>query len=179
MGSLKHPGRPVHNRLVQPLGVKIRPVNIEGVLNARIVDAIGIFLFDAGANGVKILRHLIGPAHHDVLRDMGIHREGDALHGDTGAGVKIGHIVFRVYPALDLLPAHHAETLFQSLGHSPFGFLHLPAVIGRAVIHEYQCNIPHSASFLSLSQAEFAQHNDACRQGHKARQSQPIRRLIV
>ena len=143
MGPLEHPGRPVHQLFIQFLGVEIGPVHIEGVFDPGVIDAIGILFAQAGADGVKVLRHLIGRLHHNILRDMGVYGKGQPVHWDPGVGVEIGHIVLGVDTGigaaaahhLDLLSADHAETTLQRLRHGGLRLLDLPAVVGRAVIH--------------------------------------------
>ena len=74
---------------------------------------------------------------------MGIGGEGQAIHRDAGIGVEIGHVVLGMDTGIgaaaagDLhrFAADHAQAPLQRLCHGDLRFLHLPAVIGGAVIH--------------------------------------------
>ena len=107
MGALKGPGRTVHHRLIQPLWVKVGPVDVEGVADAGVEDAVGILLFQAGADGVELLRHVKGPADHNVLRQAGVHRQRDAVGGDGGGGAEVGDVVLGVDPGVGAAAARN------------------------------------------------------------------------
>ena len=145
MGPHEHMRRPVQEVLVQALGVEVGPVDVEGVLHPGVVDAVGILLFETGADGVEVLRHLQGLADGDVLRRVGVDGEGQALQGDAALRAEVRDVALGVdagvRPAaarqVDILPRDLAEGLLQRLADGDGVALHLPAVVGGAVIHEF------------------------------------------
>ena len=92
VGAHELAGGPLHHRLVQMLGVEPGPVHIESVAQAGVINAVGVFLFPAGADGVEFHGHLDGPDHHDVVGQAGVDRQGQAVAGDGGGGAEVGHI---------------------------------------------------------------------------------------
>ena len=154
MGALEHPGGTIHHRFIQLLGVEIGAVHVERVLDAGVIDTVGVLLFDTGADGVEIVRHLKGGLDGDILRDMGIDGKGQAIQRNAGIGAEIGHVMLGVDTGvgaaaagqLHRMAADHAETALQRLGHGDLRFLHLPAVVGAAVIHQCQGDIAHRFS---------------------------------
>ena len=105
--------------------------------------------------GKQDYRYMLLPA---IEGQKGIDGKGNAVHGNTGLGTEIGHIVFGMDTGvgaaaanhLDLLAAHHGKTALQRLGHGDLRFLYLPAVVGRAVVHQNQGNVSHLAHHLSV-----------------------------
>src|SRR5699024_701736 len=96
VGAHEVGGGPLHDGLVQPLGIEPGAVDIKRIPDAGIVDPVGVLLFQAGADGVEFIRHLGGLDHHDVVGQAGVHRQGDPVAGDAGGGAEIGHVDLRV-----------------------------------------------------------------------------------
>ena len=148
-------GRPVQKFLVQPLGVKICPVYIKWILDPRIVNAVSILFFQAGADGVEILRHLQRLADGNILRRVGIDGKGQPLQRDAALRAEIGDVPLRVNAGVRAAAAGemHRRTgnllqrLLQRLTDRNSVLLHLPAVVGRSIIHQFQCDITHIGSF--------------------------------
>ncbi len=130
----------------------------------RIVDLIGILLAGAGANGVEIVRHLPRRGHCDVRRELTVDRIGDAVDGDARVGAEIRNIDAcvnaRVRPAaashVNRVADHARRSLFHGLPDGALGFLHLPTMVGRAVITQGQRNIPHRQSLLFIIRSSAA-----------------------
>ena len=92
VGAHKLVCRRLHDPFIQMLGIKPGAVDIKRVLQPGIVDLVGIFLPDTGADGIEILMDFKSLRHHDVTGKMGIHGIGQPLHWDGGGGAEIGHI---------------------------------------------------------------------------------------
>ena len=148
-------GRLVQKFLVQTLGVEIRPVDIKWILHPGIVNAVSILLFQAGADGVEILRHLQRLADGNVLRRVGVDGKGQPLQGDAALRAEIGDVPLRVNAGVRAAAAGEVhrrasdllQRLLQRLADGDGVFLHLPAVVGRSIIHQFQCDITHIGSF--------------------------------
>ena len=138
-------GRPVQKFLVQPLGIEVGPIDIKGVFEPGVIDPVGVLLFQARADGVEVLRHLPGGLHGDVLRRVGVDGEGQPVHGDAALRAEVGDVPLRVDAGVG--PAAAGEVhrlsgdllqgLLQRLTDRGGVFLHLPAVVGGAVVHEF------------------------------------------
>ena len=145
MGPHKHMGGLVQKVLIQPFWVKVGPVHVEGIFEAGVVNAVGVFLFDAGADGVEILPHLHRLPDGDVLRGVGVDGVGHPVNGDAALRAEIGHVPLRVDPGVrpsaarqvDRPPADLGDGLLQGLADGGGVFLHLPAVVGGAVVGEF------------------------------------------
>ena len=146
-------GRAGHHRLVQAFGVKIRPVYKKGVADPGVIDLIGVLLFQAGADGVKPLRHLARGDHYDVLRQPGVKGQRHPLAGDGGDRAEVGDIDPRVHPRVrppgtgkaDRMSHHLAHRLLQCLLDGGGILLYLPAVVGGADVHQLQGDIARRA----------------------------------
>ena len=144
MGANKLCRRPGHDILVQVLGVEPGPVDIKRIAQPGVVDAVGIFLPLTGPDGVESLRNTGGLDHHNVLREAGVYRQGKLIQRNPGGGVEVGHVDLCVDPGIrSARPgafyrmAHRGrQRLFQCLRHGHSVFLHLPPVVGRAVVHQ-------------------------------------------
>ena len=71
-------------------------MDIEGIPDAGVEDPVGILLFQAGADGVEVFRHIEGFIDHDVLGEPPVGGQGEAVAGDGGAGAEIGDITLGV-----------------------------------------------------------------------------------
>ena len=144
MGTHEVGGCPGHDGLVQMLGIEPYPVHQKGVADTGVVDAVSVLLFQAGADGVERAAYLAGPDHHDILGQAGIHRQGQPVAGDAGAGMEVGDIGFGMDAgvgaacpgAFDRMAHHLCQSFFQRLLHRDGVFLDLPAVVGGAYIHQ-------------------------------------------
>ena len=145
MGAHEHPRRPVQELLVQVLGVEVGPVDVKRVLEPGVVDAVGVLLLDAGADGVEVLRHLEGLLHRDVLRRVGVDGEGDPVHGNAALRAEVGDVVLCVDAGVGAAATgemHRAAAdvgngLLQGPADGDRVLLHLPPVVGGAVVHEF------------------------------------------
>ena len=152
MGTHKLGSRRLHDALIQMPGIEPGPVHIEGILQPGIVDLIGIFLADAGADGIEVLIHLKGLRHHDIAGQMGIQGIGEPLHRDGRGGPEIRHIAPGVDPRVcaaaagdvDAVAHHLGGSLFHGLCHRGQILLDLPAVVAGAEIGQKQGNVPHT-----------------------------------
>ena len=97
MRALKRPRRRVHHRLVELFGVEVRTVHIKRVLDARIVDAVGVFYFLTREDRVEILRYFKRLAHDDILGRVRVAGKGQALDRDAGIGVEVGNVALGVH----------------------------------------------------------------------------------
>ena len=151
-------GRPVQKFLVQTLGVEICPVDIKRILHPGIVNAVSILLFQAGTDGVEILRHLQRLTDGNVLRRVGVDGKGQALQRNPAFRPEICYVPLRVNAGIRAAAAgkvhRRAGDFFQRpLQRFTDGnrvFLHLPAVVGSPIIHQFQCDITHIGSFSLL-----------------------------
>ena len=157
VGAHKVGGGFLHHSFVQVLGVEPDAVDQKGVADAGVVDAVGVFLLDAAADGVEVLGHFRGLDYHDISRQTGVHRQGKPVAGDGGGGAEVGHIGLRVDAGVSAARAgalyrvadHHGQGPFQGLRYGDVPFLDLPAVVIGAVVHQGQSNVAHSPSFYS------------------------------
>ena len=173
----------LHDGFVQMLGIEPCPVHKERVADAGIINLIGIFLPHAGADGVEAQRDLPRAGHDDVGGQMRVERIGHAVDGDAGLRAEIGHIGARVDPGVRPAAAGHMHRmaddirrgLLQRLRDGAGVFLHLPAVIGRSVIFQKECEIPHASS--QPLQSIAPQDDDAGQHGSAERKRQNIAKL--
>ena len=128
------------------------------IADAGIVDLIDVFLLDARADGIEVLRRGNGVDHGNVRREAGIDREGHAVDRDRAVGAEIGAVALSVHARvraaaadnLDRLAADLRERALEGLGDGDVRLLHLPAVIGRAVILQAQGDVaPHRPNLAS------------------------------
>ena len=118
-------------------------------------NEVGVLLLDAGADGVEVLRHLEGLLHRDVLRRVGVDGKGQPLQRDAALRAEIGDVPLRVNAGVRAAAASEVhrcagdllQRLLQRLADGDGVFLHLPAVVGRSIIHQFQCDITHIGSF--------------------------------
>ena len=151
----EHPRCPVQEFLVQVLGIEVGPVDVKWVLEPGVVDAVGVLLLDAGADGVEVLRHLEGLLHRDVLRRVGVDGEGEPVHGNAALRAEVGDVVLRVDTGVGASAAGEvyraaadvSNGLLQGPADGDRVLLHLPPVVGGAVVHEFQGNVAHKLSF--------------------------------
>ena len=151
MGAHKMLGRPSHHLFVQVFGVEPHPVDQKGVANAGIIDPVSIFFPLAAADGIEVLWHLGCLGDHDISWQAGIDRQRNPVAGNGGSGAEIGHIPFCVDPSIGTagtgafhwMPHYVGQRLFQGFRHGDIPFLHLPAVVGGAVVHQRQSNVAH------------------------------------
>ena len=158
MGADEMLGGPIHHVCVQLLGVEPHPVDQKGIPDAGVVDAVGILFLDTAADGVEVLRHFRCLGDHDVPRQTAVHRQGEPVAGDGGGGAEVGDVALGVNAcvrpsrpgAFDRMADHLGQGLFQGLRDCYVPLLHLPAVVGRAVVHEGQGNVSfHARSLLT------------------------------
>ena len=105
------------------LGVKVRPIDIERVFDAGIIDTIGVFLFLTREDRVEILRHLKRFAHDDILRRVRVDGKRQALDWNARLGMEIGDVALGVHARvraaaadeLDVPAADLREALFHRL----------------------------------------------------------------
>ena len=156
VGAHKLVRRPLHDVLVQALGIEPGPVHIEGVAQAGVIDTVGILLPVAGADGVEAPGEPLWPAPPRCPWAGGCSPPGECGRrgwwrwcGSWPHRSPHGH-GHRCRPAPVHFTGWHttvARCLFQGLRHGDGVLLHLPAVVGRAVIHQFQGDIPfHSPS---------------------------------
>ena len=161
MGADKLAGGLLHDLLIQVLGIEPGTVDIEGVLQAGVVNQVGILLPGAGTDGVEILMDFKGLRHHHILRQVGIQGIGQTVHRDGGGGAEIRHIALgvdpRVSPAaagdVDAVAHHHGDGLLHGLLDGRQILLHLPAVIGSSEIAQKNRNISHGGILTDRSAA--------------------------
>ena len=152
MRADKAVSRTLHDLLVQMLGIKPRAIDIKRIADAGIIDQIGIFLFDAGADCIEVLMHLHRIRHDNILRQVRVERIRDAVTWNAGRGAEIGDVDACVNACIRAAAAGHMHRmaddirrgLLQRLRDGAGVFLHLPAVIGRAEIFKRQGNIAHT-----------------------------------
>ena len=145
VGAHKPAGRRLHDLLVQVLGVKPGPVDEKGVADAGVIDAVGVLLFDAGTDGVEAVVDFRGLDHHNVLRQAGVHRQGEPVAGNGGGGTEVGDIGLRMDArvgtaragALHRVAHHRCQRFLQGLLHGDGVLLDLPPVVGRPHIHQF------------------------------------------
>ena len=163
-------GRTVQKSLVQTLRIKIRTVDIKWVLDSGIINAVGIFLFQTGADGIEILRHLQRLADGNILRRVGIDGKGQPLQRDAALRTEIGDVPLRVNAGVRAAAAGEVhrcagdllQRLLQRLADGDGVFLHLPAVVGRSIIHQFQCDITHIGSFNGTGRVIFPRKRARC-----------------
>ena len=128
------------------------------IADAGVIDLIDIFLLDARADGVEVLRRGDGVDHGDVRREAGIDRKGHPVDRDRAVGAEIGTVALCVHTRvraaaaddLDRFAADLRERALQRFGDGDVRLLHLPAVIGRAVILQAQSDVaPHRPNLAS------------------------------
>ena len=115
--------RALHDGLVEVLGVKVSPVDIERVFDAGIINAVGVFLFLTREDRVEIIRHLKCFAHDDILRRVRIDGKRQALDRNARLGMEIGDVALGVHARvraaaadeLDVPAADLREALFHRL----------------------------------------------------------------
>ena len=147
-------GGPVQKVLIQPFRVKIGPVYIKGIFETGVVNAVSIFLFDAGADGVEILRNFHRLPDSDVLRGMGVDGIGHPVNGNPALRAEVGHVPLRVDPGVRPAAAREVDGFPADLGNGPLQgladggsvLLHLPAVVSGPVVGEFQGDVAHRFS---------------------------------
>lgn len=123
-----------------------------------IVDLIDVLFLNARADGIEVLRRGDSVDHGDVRREAGIDRERYTVDRDRAIGAEIGTVAPRMHARvraaaandLDRLAADLRERALERFGDGDVRLLHLPAVIGRAVILQAQGDVaPHSPNLES------------------------------
>ena len=97
MCALKGARRAIHHLFIEVLGVKVGPVHIERIFDARIVDAVGVFFFLTREDRVEILRYFKRLAHNAILGRVRVDGKGQALDRDAGIGVEVGNVALGVH----------------------------------------------------------------------------------
>ena len=143
---------------IQRLGIKADAVLQKRIADAGVIDLIDIFFLDARADGIEVLRRGDGVDHGDVRREAGIDRKGNPVDRDRAVGAEIGTVALCVHARvraaaaddLDRFSADLRERALQRFGDGDVRLLHLPAVIGRAVILQAQGDVaPHRPNLAS------------------------------
>ena len=145
MGARELGGRLGHDRFVQVLGVEPGPIHKEGVAQPGVVNLVGVLLFLAGTDGVEAVGHLGGLDDHNVVGQTGVHRQRELVQRDAAGGAEVGHIGLGVDPGVGAScagtlhrVAHRGrQGLLQRLRYRDGVLLHLPPVVGRAVVHQF------------------------------------------
>ena len=157
VGTDKNLSRFGHDLFVQVFWIEVGPIHIEGIAYSGIVDLIGIFLTNTGADGVKALGDLPGRDHHNVLRQTGVEGQGHPVAWNIAGSAEIGDID----PCVDAriraarpgefhwVLYHLGDGLLQSLLNRLRIFLLLPARPAGAVVAELESEIGHDAPPLS------------------------------
>ena len=152
MGAHELIRRSLHDLLIQVFRIKPGAIHIERVLDTGIINGIGIFLADAGADGIEVLPNLKGLRHHDIHRQVGIQGIREAADRDHRLRTEIGDVAAGVDTGVGAPAAGHMDTLARDHGHRFFQrllncgkiFLNLPAMIGCSLIFQNQCDITHT-----------------------------------
>ena len=96
-----------------------------------------------------------GLLHRDVLRRVGVDGEGEPVHGNAALRAEVGDVVLRVDTGVGASAAGEvyraaadvSNGLLQGPADGDRVLLHLPPVVGGAVVHEFQGNVAHKLSF--------------------------------
>ena len=116
----------------------------EGVAYAGVHYAVDVLLLHAAEYGVEVVRNLYGRQHGYVVRQAGVHRQRQPVDGDAALRAEVGAVVQRVDSGVrasaagdpDRVAADLGERLFHRRRDGDVKLLHLPAVVGAAVIAE-------------------------------------------
>ena len=117
-----------------------------------VVDAVNVFLLDAGTDGVEILRRLHRGGNGDILRQSAVYRQRHALDGDGAVCAEIGTIAQGMDAGVRASAAGDVNRMLHDLGYGLLQrFLYgdivslgLPAVVIRAVVRQAERDISHS-----------------------------------
>ena len=139
------------------LGIEADSLFKKRIAHGPVEYFIYIFFFYTGTDGVKILRRLAGVQNGNILRQAGIERKGQSLHGYAGPAVKIRAVAQGVDACVRAsasddaqpLPADPEDGILYGLGYGDVIFLHLPSMVAAAVIAQAEGNIFHSPNLLS------------------------------
>ena len=107
-----------------------------------VVNAVRIYLSRSHEAGVKIIRHLFGRRHANILRQVPVQHERVLFRRDGGAHIKMRPLSqgmhSRVRPAGPCYPhkltQRLLQRLFQLVLNAGAVILKLPAHVGRAIV---------------------------------------------
>ena len=142
MGAYESGSGLLHDAFVQMLGIEPGAVDIERIPNVGIVNLIGVFFLNTGADGIKTFVGLLCIENHNISGEMGVQCVGDPVYGDPGVCAEIGNvdscmdscICATTAGDMDFVAYDTGSGFFQCLGYGDGVLLHLPAMVGGAVI---------------------------------------------
>ena len=139
----------LHPCQIKRIAVPVCPASEKRIGHFGRIHIIGIFFFGAVKPCIKRLRHLHSRGNRNIARQLRIERERQAQKRDGAVRLEVRNIAPGMHACVGASHTGYIGIAAQQLIHR-FGqrllngravFLHLPAMVSRAVVRQNQCNI--------------------------------------